>query len=141
VLVGMRSLAEPQRMLLVAGAATVAFCFFAAKNVDYRQIFLILTLPGLWALQRGADLRPHQHRFRFASWLVIALLWSECLRYWAVRAGVFWFGGAGEVPAHLWVWAMREFCWWWLVSLLICIVLCFVWDAPLAIVLRKRLAS
>jgi len=132
ILPDFRALAPRERILLVAGSVSIAFCFLAAKNTQYREIFLILTLPGLWALQRGAKDRASSKRFRFASWVVVGLLWSELARVASVRFA----------PGSLIVlWLVRELAWWWLVSLLVSITFCFLWDAPFLAPLRRRLAA
>lgn len=95
-------LSDPQRLFLLAGAVVTVFCFCAAQNVYYRAIFLVLTLPGLWAAgQRGIVAA------------VVGLLWEAPLRLLArhLQLGLaFWLG--------------RESLWWWVMiqfgAMLIC---------------------
>ena len=141
VLPGLRALAPKERSLLVAGSTVIAFCFFAAKNTQYREIFLILTLPGLWAMERGAGNWALGEHFRFGSWLVVGLLWTEFFRGWSNRLAAALFDGHFKLGIQLLVWISREFLWWWLVSLLISLTICFLWDAPILLRLRERMAA
>jgi hypothetical protein len=86
----------------LAGALVTVFCFCAAQNVYYRAIFLVLTLPGLWAARRLG-----------MAAAILALLWEAPLRLMArhLQIGLaFWIG--------------RESLWWWLIiqfgAMLIC---------------------
>ena len=141
ILPDFRALTPRERILLVAGSVSIAFCFFAAKNMLYREIFLILTLPGLWALKRGAKDRALSERFRFAPWVVVGLLWSGFARVGSRRFATEWLGEQGQFPTLFGVWMVRELAWWWLVSLLVSITFCFLWDAPLLARLRRRLTA
>jgi hypothetical protein len=138
ILPRVRTLPPRERTLLVAGSVVIAFCFLAAQNNYYRAIFLFPTLAGLWALERGAGTRADANRFRFASWLAVALLWSAT--FWVGPDMLLdpWLGKYGKRPFLLLIWAVRELLWWWLVGLLVSIVLCFVWDAPILARLRAR---
>lgn len=140
ILPDFRALTLRERFLLVAGSVSIAFCFFAAENVHYREIFLILTLPGLWALERGAKERAFGERFRFTSWVVIGLLWSEFFREGSERLSTAWLGGQAMLAIQLDVWVVRELFWWWLVSVLVSITICFLWDAPVLARLRRPVA-
>jgi hypothetical protein len=133
-----RALGLREQVVLVAGSVLIVFCFFVAKNFDYRSIFLILTLPGLWALERGARNRAIGKRFRFAAWVVVGLLWSEFFRATARSLAVAWFSGNAEALIQIGVWVLHELLWWWLVSLLLSFSLCFLWDAPIMLWLRRR---
>lgn len=126
---GMRRLAEKERILLVAGALLTLFCFFLAQNIYYREIFLIPTLPGWFALQRDATDPALKTCARLTAGAVVAVLWIGFFRY-GIRdplrnalgidvAMDFWFG----------VWLLYEAIWWWLVSTLIAVVLCFIGDS------------
>jgi hypothetical protein len=84
---------------LVAGAAVTVLCFYAAQNVYYRAMFLILTIPGL--ARRRALLAA-----------VLLLLWEAVPR--AACGG--WVG----------FWLLREGLWWWVIVELGAVVLAFV---------------
>jgi hypothetical protein len=119
LLPALRTMPARPRTLLVAGAASMTFCFLATQNIQYRQIFLILTLPGFWDLDRRGLFRP-------ASWGVIGLMWSYLLQFLSVDRP----GAEPFLPAFIIVWAVREALWWWLISLFAAIILCFLWDSP-----------
>jgi len=94
-----RGVVEP---FLLAGSAVTVFCFYAAQNVEYRAVFLLLTLPAL---------------ARSTRWLrvaVLVLLWEA-----AIRACL-------PVSLQLGFWLLREALWWWVVIELGAVVLAFV---------------
>jgi len=68
------TLGEDAAIFLIAGAAVTVFCFLAAQNIEYRAIFLLLTLPGLTRL---APLGPV---FRLLPGVIILLLWESVPR-------------------------------------------------------------
>jgi hypothetical protein len=125
---------EPRRLLLIAGAALTAGCFFAAQNIDYRGIFLLLTLPGLAALaQRAAG--PLRTRFRALTIVVPLLLWEAALRYGVTRLSARLLPREAATPEVLF-WFCREILWWWVAIQLTALVLAFLWPA-----IRARLAE
>ena len=65
---------DPERLLfLIAGSAVILFCFFAAQNVYYRAIFLLLTLPALCQLAA----RDNTQKLLVAA--ILFLLWEAPL--------------------------------------------------------------
>lgn len=137
ILPELRALPLRELTFLVAGSVSITFCFFAAKNNFYREIFLILTLPGLWALERRAKDRTLGQRFRLVSWVVVGVLWSNFFWVAAEMFATTWLGGHGKFTILLSIWLLRELCWWWLASLLVSFTLCFLWDAPVLAGLRR----
>ena len=134
---GIRKLSEKERILLVAGSLVTIFCFFVGYNNYYREIFLIPTLPGLFALQRCAvnpDLKNHA---RFASWTVVIILWSSFVRGGIGAALHDTFG----LEKYFGAWLLYEFLWWWLVSAQVAVVLCFTLDSRVIADFRLSLSS
>ncbi len=84
-------------LLLIAGSAVILFCFFAAQNVYYRAIFLLLTLPGLCQLAA----RDNTQKLLVAA--ILFLLWEAPFR------------DAAELIPGLQIpfWLCREGLWWW----------------------------
>jgi hypothetical protein len=114
--VWVEGLADAPARFLLAGAALIVLCFFAAQNVDYRGLFLLFLLPAFWG--RSA-----------ACFVTRALLWEAALLHLA-RA-------LGAPPAvQLLLFLAREAGWWWLVIQLIAILVCFArvqlrrWTVP-----------
>jgi hypothetical protein len=105
---------EPRTLCLIAGAAIITFCFFAAQNIIYRAVFLLLTLPGLSALARA-------HRRLTPLPAAIALLMWEALP----RALLAAFAPSWSFT----FWALREILWWWLVIELGAILLAYMLNA------------
>ncbi|MBB5372619.1 hypothetical protein [Acidocella aromatica] len=108
----LRGLSESEHLFLLAGAILVGFCFCAAQNLDYRAIFLLLTLPGLMRLRaaEAADLR-------FLPVAVLLLLWEGLFRHLAGMVGY-----AAQVLA----WGVREYLWWWVVVRLLALCVCWL---------------
>lgn len=109
-------LTEAERLALLAGALLIITCFFGARNVGYRLMFLLLTLPALTALWR---LRAHW-LFSVTTFTVLLLIWSQAWRaYWMRQL----FPGR---PAFITVWVIRETLWWWTITVLIGIVVALI---------------
>lgn len=98
------ALDEGRRLYLVTGAAVTLFCFLAAQNIEYRAVYLLLTLPGLWRL--GAA------RLRVLQFAVVLLLWEAVPR--AMISGLS--QPYIPPPPAVWFWLLREGLWWWVVA-------------------------
>jgi hypothetical protein len=82
-----------------------------AQNIDYRSIFLLLALPGVFALQRAGVAK--------AGWLaiaIVALLWESFFRIAAVSVMPVLAGQAVGYSVVIMVWAGREVLWWWVIT-------------------------
>ncbi|MDR3505011.1 MAG: hypothetical protein P4L52_02090 [Acidocella sp.] len=92
------ALDEGRRLYLVTGAVVTLFCFLAAQNIEYRAVYLLLTLPGLWQLGR-----------RWLLAVILLLLWEAVPR--ALISGLV----QPYIPAvpAVWFWLLREGLWWW----------------------------
>ncbi|MBB5372949.1 hypothetical protein [Acidocella aromatica] len=92
------ALDEGRRLYLVTGAVVTLFCFLAAQNIEYRAVYLLLTLPGLWLLGRRRLLAT-----------ILLLLWEAVPR--ALISGLV----QPYLPAGpaVWFWLLREGLWWW----------------------------
>lgn len=101
---------------LIAGAAVVLFCFMAAQNIEYRAIFLILTLPAL------ARLAPLGWSFRVLPWVIVLLLWEAVPR--ALISGLA--QPYVPSPAAAGVWLLREALWWGVMVEFLALALAFV---------------
>lgn len=125
-------LASFDAALLLFGAAVFVGCFLTGQSVGYRGIYLLLVLPGLLALWRGAaDTRVKRFACS-ATFLVLFLMWQGVLTWndsflTALQA---WFGAS--VGAGLWaaLWLIRELGWWALAAALGGIFLGFAREAP-----------
>jgi hypothetical protein len=110
---GLDRLTEAERMSLLLGSVLIITCFFGARNVGYRVMHLVLTLPALTALWR---LRA-SWLFTVTTFTVLLLLWSQAWRAYWMR---MLFPGR---PAFVTVWFVREILWWWTITVLIGIVM------------------
>ena len=129
----LRRLDEPRRLALLAGALLVSGCFFSSQNVGYRGVFLLLTLPGLFALGRDEAAGPVA---RVAAIGVVPLMWAEAIRGW-VHVAITGeqpppgFVSVLEQPMDFIAWCLREAAWWGLVAFLLTLVVAFLYDNAL----------
>lgn len=123
----MTALADRERSLLVLGSALICGCFFAGQNVWYRAIFLLLVLPGLFAVARAAPARRGRNWAVGTSIATVFLMWEECFRFGIERA-LKAAGASGPHTAeiHFLFWIFREAVWWWVVAILSAILVEFL---------------
>jgi len=116
-------LPEDAKLFLAAGSMVIVFCFFLAQNLEYRGIFLLLTLPGLQLWVRAGTGR----------WLLAAvmlLLWEAAFRH------AFAMFGPRGIYLQIAFWLLREYVWWFVVVRLTAIIMAYAWAA-----LRQLLAG
>jgi hypothetical protein len=109
------ALPEAERLFLVAGALICAFCFFTAQNLDYRAIFLLLTLPALQVLPTSGWLRA----------AILLLLWEGACRYALAVCGPPLLGKFGVYPGIVF-WMLREYAWWFTIVRLTAIAIAWL---------------
>lgn len=112
------SLSQPDSFFLVAGAAVVVVCFFAAQNVVYREAFFLMILPAVF------------RRDRLLCFCTLGLLWEEALRRLVAIGSTAWLGVAHGIYAKISFWLLREAIWWWVIIELGAILVSFVWRRP-----------
>ncbi|HTV88851.1 MAG TPA: glycosyltransferase 87 family protein [Stellaceae bacterium] len=109
------------------GGLLLTGCFFAGQNVDYRGIHFLFALPGLLLLRASAA--PPAAR-RFLSRLVAAallLMWEEFFRQALLAA----FAAQPGDRVAMVFWVGREWLWWWTISGLAAVALCYLKRLPL----------
>lgn len=111
---GLAALDARRQSFLVAGATLIAFCFYVAPNYEYRGVFLLFTLPGLYTMAAAPGRRAGPW-----LWLMLALipllLWERAL--WQIFE---WMGSLlpGRRLADclgIVLWLLRE-CGWWFIA-------------------------
>ena len=123
----MTVLADRERSLLVLGSALICGCFFAGQNVWYRAIFLLLALPGLFAVARAAPARRGRNWAVGTSIATVFLMWEECFRFGIERAlKAAGASGTHTAEIHFLFWIFREAVWWWVVAILSAILVEFL---------------
>jgi hypothetical protein len=123
----MTALADRERSLLVLGSALICGCFFAGQNVWYRAIFLLLALPGLFAVARAAPARRGRNWAVGTSIATVFLMWEECFRFGIERAlKAAGASGTHTAEIHFLFWIFREAVWWWVVAILSAILVEFL---------------
>lgn len=100
---------EARRIFLMGGAVLIAFCFYTAPNFEYRGIFLLLCLPGLYSLAMA------RHRSARLILVMIPLLMCERVM-WTVFSGIGTLLPGHALAAWLGIalWLLREVCWWFI---------------------------
>lgn len=127
---------EPRRLALLSGALLLSGCFFAAQNVGYRGIFLLLVLPGLFALGRDKAAGTVAFAARLAAIGIVPLMWAEAIRLWIHFGAIGHFPASGFIlvlgqPLDILAWCVREVTWWMLIVYLCTILLGFVVTSPM----------
>jgi hypothetical protein len=114
-----------EALCFVAGAALFCGCFITGASLPYREVVLLLTLPGLARLRRIPGL---PRLVRATAWIVIGLLWS-------VPFGDALEGAFGAMTDAGWplptfaFWLGREVLWWWVFAVMIGGLVCFARQA------------
>jgi Glycosyltransferase family 87 len=116
-----RQLPRREATFLTVGAVLLVGCFFAGQNIAYRGVFLLLVLPGLMKLGRSPE-GSMSRIVRATAGVAVCLMWGESFRVAILvslprAAFVYWLG--------------RELAWWWLITVLAGLTLCFVRDSTM----------
>jgi hypothetical protein len=106
---------------LIAGAILLAGCFLTQANINYRAIYFLMLLPGLWALEK-TPLRPAAAAMLYA---IIFCLWGEFIR----RSLAALTGHAYAVSLGFFI--AREIVWWSVMTTALAIAITFLLQAPL----------
>lgn len=137
--VGLAALPVATGLQLLAGALLIVGCFFAGQSIAYRAIFLLLTMPGLYAMGEAAQSPALRRICRKALWVAVFLLWEEAIRLGLDRGvAALGMGDGGGFLAGLMFWVFRELIWWWMVAVLLAVVLRFAWVSPVWMRIRLR---
>ncbi len=118
-------LGQKHGLLLLAGAMTMTFCFFAAQNITYRGIFMLLTLPGLWAMADQPGQAARQRLFLLIS-AVFFLLWMD---FWGDLVGVsaiLLLKQSQQAYPEFGYWLLAQCVWWWVIIQFLAIIFCFL---------------
>jgi hypothetical protein len=103
-----------QKVFLLSGILIISGCFFTAQNLAYREIFLILALPGLWAMAARSN---GFMRFKLL-WLnaaVVVVLWEE-ISSLAIKRITAQLGNVALVNfVEISYWLLKEVLWWWII--------------------------
>lgn len=129
---------------LLGGGLITVLSFLVMANIAYRAIFLVLTLPGFFALRHRGG-----RAARLAGAAIIAV--PFCLNTEIVRALAVWPHDTtfmGQHPEHIWddlqtaaFFLLREAVWWSLAALLLGIIFAFLRQAPVFAKFTRRRAG
>jgi hypothetical protein len=110
---GLQALDHGRRAFLVAGALLLAFCFYIAPNYEYRGVFLLLAVPGLYSMAR-AEGRSGGCCAGLMLTLMPLLLWERVLWEAGRRIGEMLPGHALAAGIGIGLWVLREYAWWFI---------------------------
>lgn len=127
-----------QAAFLVAGAALIVGCFFAAQNIAYRAIFLLMTLPGLVALARADADRRRSRILLIAG--VLFVMWEEFFHHQATALQPAMANVILPAAAEFTFWLIRETVWWWVIARLAALLAAFALSTPLGAVMRREVS-
>jgi hypothetical protein len=125
----LQDLIPRESLCMVAGASLVCGCFFLGRSIGYREIMILLVLPGLIAAARTSSTVALSRLFHATTWMAVflmAYLVPQRLLYH--QLGSIPKSG-GSLPTFAF-WFGRELCWWWFVAVLMAILIRFVLDSP-----------
>ncbi len=114
-----------QRSFLIIGAALLCGCFFAGHSDSYRGIFFLFVLPGLLALAkaRGGQI------FGVTAGAVLFVMWGLTTQLLIAKlTGGLAYPISKSVTIYLY-WMIRELAWWWIISVLLGFLFCFIADS------------
>ncbi len=117
---------DPCRALfLTAGALVIVLCFLTVQNLDYRAIFLLFTMPGLWAMATRA-IGLTRLRLRVLLIGTLLLLWEANLTHLvaALTTALLPLSLAAWPQAGFWL--LRECLWWWVIIQFAALIICFL---------------
>jgi hypothetical protein len=116
---------QTTNLCLTAGALVIVSCYFIAQNVDYRGLFLMLTIPGFFSMANKAS-----GRFRILLYAGIVsmmiVLWESLLRLLTVKTSSVLLGTKLAVYPEIAFWLFRECLWCFIVAQLSSIILAFL---------------
>lgn len=118
----------PKLQYLTAGAIVMASCFLVQTNIDYRAIFFLFLLPGLFALKNAARTGALRWTFRLTIGGIVFCLWGEFIRRTLVHLS--------QDETMLAFFVARELVWWGVMIVALALVFAFVRQSP--ILLRRR---
>jgi hypothetical protein len=129
--VALASLTRPERLFLVIGSAVIAGCFFAGQSVGYRGVYFLLVMPGLLAISRSSS-RGIRNLSLGTSVVIVMVMWGECFRL-ALHQALAHYGLPEMLAGNLKVqfWLLRELGWWWTISVMLTVLVDFLWTSPI----------
>ncbi len=118
------ALDETRQVLFLAGASVIVLCYLGAQNLDYRAVFLLLTLPGLCEMgQIAGHLRKRLNMLMIG---MVLLLWETLLRNVSGHIADVVLPHIVSIYLQIGVWLAREILWFWVVTQLAALLICFL---------------
>ncbi len=118
------ALDKTRQVLFLAGACVIVLCYLGAQNLDYRAVFLLLTLPGLYEMgQVAAHLRKRLNMLMIG---MVILLWETFLRNVSGHIADVVLPHIISIYLQIGIWLAREILWFWVVTQLAALLICFV---------------
>jgi hypothetical protein len=124
-----QALTQRESLTLVAGAILICGCFFSGRSIGYREIMILMAIPGLAALARTSPTKMLSRIFRITTWVAVFVMMEQIPRRLINNWFVALTNKGGSLPTFAF-WVFREACWWWLVAVLAAVLLRFALDSP-----------
>jgi hypothetical protein len=121
----------------LAGAAMVLGTFFAAQNIDYRAVHMLLVLPVLVNLRDLGTAR----RYASLCWVGLALLWMNFFRIKVLSVAYLFEGAAQQLIEAVPGFLLREALWWWFAIHLVALATAILRSAPVPAALLGLVSS
>lgn len=134
-------LSAVEAAFLAAGCVLIVGCFFAAQNIGYRAIFLLLVLPGLFALSRIETGDESRRRHGILIIGVMLLLWEEFIHHLEIRLQPALAHIINPQSLEFTFWLGRELLWWWVVARLAALLAALVLNSPLLRRVRRAVEN
>jgi len=115
-------LTSKERGFLLIGAALFCGCFFAVTNNSYRGIHFLFVLPGMLALANSSAGRV----FRITVAAILFIMWGLTAQFLLVMFLVLTGHQAHDGLAERIYWLIHALTWWWVISVLLAVLFCFV---------------
>jgi len=127
--VAMQVMDQRRQLFFIAGALVTVLCFFAAQNLAYRAVFLLLLLPGAWQIAAAGS-----GRGLLAG--ILFLLWEPLFREHVTALSGMLLRPGWAVYPQIAYWLAREALWWWVAIQLVALMICFLRNAAANLMLR-----
>ena len=120
-------LAANERCYLVIGATLFCGCFFAVENGSYRGIHFLFVLPGMLALGQAPGIG---RIFHATAASIIFVMWALTIQLFVAafsNGAPDPMGGSAAIYIY---WIINELAWWWIISVLLGVLFCFIAQSP-----------
>ena len=124
---------------LVAGSVLFCGCYLAGPSVGYRGMVLLLVLPGILDMIEHAPTRQFRRAMVWMAGVILFAMWNLALMRRLLPGSVVG-DSLGALPL-LAVWCLREAAWWMIFTVLLAVLIRYVWTSRIGQDARNALRS